>query len=138
MENSTATAADGTVQKVGGSRKNGINAEWRVDGEVCELERERGRGIRKTEVKPKDIVKVRGRYVRDGAVHIEMDSLGEKDMGIGETERRSIRNVYRSKSSAARRRTNTFNSLQKEEFNEAYMKTVEKTPTKRNQNRLTD
>lgn len=30
------------------------------------MERERGRGIRKTEVKPKDIVKVRGRYVRHG------------------------------------------------------------------------
>lgn len=59
-----ATAADETVQKVGGSRKSGINAEWRVDIEVCELERERG--IRKTEVKPKDTVKVRGGYVRDG------------------------------------------------------------------------
>lgn len=65
MTSSTATAADGTVQKVGGSRKSGINAEWSVD-EVCELERERGRGIRKTAVKPEDTVKVRRGCVRDG------------------------------------------------------------------------
>lgn len=61
-----ATAADETVQKVGGSRKSGVNAEWRDDGEVCELERERRIGIRNTEVWPKDTVKVRGGYVRDG------------------------------------------------------------------------
>lgn len=77
-----------------------------------------------TELKPIDTVKVRGGISerrRDGAVHREMEIVGKKDMEIGETERRSIRNVYRYKSSAARRRTKTFTDYRTKSFNETYM-----------------
>lgn len=73
--------------------------------------------MRETAVKPKELrsVKVKGgicERCRDGAVHSEMDSVGERDMGIGETERRSIRNVYR----CCTQKDKHIYSLQKEEF----------------------